>query len=663
MIWIRRLFTVPLVMLFVAFFALLLLVTQVNHTVGEPDFYNKHMEKADVYNFIYDGLLPAAMEEIEPDDPVDNPINVDHIEADLIAAARKVLPPEWLQQSFESATTETIPYLLGSDDEFTYTLDLKDRIYAAAEVIKYDILEGETLDYIYDDLMAYSAQKIVERLDNLPYTIPLTAQEIEDALRTVLTKEVIVTNMRTAIDNVLPYFTVEADHYTIRIPVEEEQVDAIAKAFISLCGRQETYDFLVEEVVDPIIREDLEPEVELPFEVVIYDYEVVAGVSEVLPPEWLQSRLEELVEGVVAYVKGESETIEMTVDLADRKPIILEKLIEIGDQKLEAKFQSISTCNMTEFNTAKNFTSPGNLPSCRPHGVSYERYKTLLGISVSTEVQQRILAIIPDQWVYTYDDLAETIGEGNINFLENAQEYVTEAWTFTDNDLKNEMDDIDDYEALEDVRDWLSNNYTITESDITDEMSDYDRDSFDMVRSAINTGRTWLWTLWIIPILILIDIGFIGGRNWWSRISWSVGSVFIGALIVFVLSSTAYSSFGVDDVIDLDEHKGLDLVMAEKGSEILENVTEDFASGIESGALSMLILSSIILAVIIGWRVKEWYSPSPVSEPESAMVEVPVEEAKRPRRGRRTVSSALLEMMIDLSSPDEGTENKPKKKK
>ena len=264
MIWIRRVFTVPLIFLFVAFFALLLFVTQVNHTIGQPEFYNKHMEKADTYNFIYDGLLPAAMEEIEPDDPVDNPINVDNIEDELIDATRKVFPPEWLQQSFESATIEIIPYLLGSDDEFTYTLDLKDRIYEAAEVVKYDILDGETLDYIYDDLMAYSAQKMVERLDNLPYTIPLTAQEIEDSLRKVITKEWLVINARNAIDDVLPYFTVEADHYTIRIPIEEEQVDTIAREFLALCGRQETYDFLVEEVVNPIIREDLEPEVELP---------------------------------------------------------------------------------------------------------------------------------------------------------------------------------------------------------------------------------------------------------------------------------------------------------------------------------------------------------------------------------------------------------------
>ena len=90
MIWFRRITAVPLILTFIVMFVLVLLVTQVSSTVTNPGFYNGQLEQADVYNFTYDELLPAALDEIEEEDSGDIPVDLQAIEDDLVDAARKM---------------------------------------------------------------------------------------------------------------------------------------------------------------------------------------------------------------------------------------------------------------------------------------------------------------------------------------------------------------------------------------------------------------------------------------------------------------------------------------------------------------------------------------------------------------------------------------------
>ncbi len=65
MIWFRRILTIPLIIIFVALLIVLLPVSQLNDTVGNPEFYKDHIQQADLYNFVYDEVLPAGLDELE----------------------------------------------------------------------------------------------------------------------------------------------------------------------------------------------------------------------------------------------------------------------------------------------------------------------------------------------------------------------------------------------------------------------------------------------------------------------------------------------------------------------------------------------------------------------------------------------------------------------
>ena len=573
--------TIPMIIGFILLLIMLLLFTQVYDTALSAGSYNHQMRKADIYNFVYDELLPLALdeaeEEMEKDDSSDFTVDISAIKDDIVSAAREMLPPEWLQEKVELATNTIIPYFVGKTDEFTYTLepsDLQQRIDTAVQVIKDDILRGNIFTSVYDDGMSYLADELLENLDEMPYSITLTKEDIESSLRTVGSKEWIISQAEAAIDSIKPYITGESDEFTITIHLKD-RVDAAADAVLNLFSREETYNYLLEEMVTPTIEANLGAIVNLPFGITLSREEIDSAIKEVLPETWVQAQLTELINGIVAYVKEENDSIEVTLDLADRKAYALVALTDSAYQKLPDPFK-----------TPQNYQE------------------------VEEVVESAILAKIPDQWVYTDDDLRQSIGEDNGDFLDEARDWVSEGWTFTEVDLLDEMDD-DSEETLEDVRGWIESGYTLTETDLREEISDSeeDLDALDTARQWIGTGRTWLWALWLLPVLALFFIGLSIGHNWRSRLTWAMVVLFLTALAINIAAWQTYTHIGepqLEEIMpDPLEYEGVEALMVEKGNEMIKNASNGFVSGIQSKTLYMMISSGVVLLGIIGWNVAE----------------------------------------------------------
>jgi hypothetical protein len=606
MIWFRRLLTIPLIISFVVWIVIVLLVTQVNDMFASPGFYNDQMKQADMYNFIYDKLLPAALEEIDTNESTDVPVKMSPIKDEIIAAARRILPPEWLQDQFESATNAVIPYIVGDTDSFAFTLVLRDRIELASEVIKEDILHGDAFTSIYEDGTSYVADELLSDLDKLPYSITFTKTQVEDSLRTVVTADWAAWQVEAAIDSVVPYMTGDSNNFIITVYVQD-RVDAAAADTIDLFSQPETYDYLLDEMITPTVQANLGSVVNLPFEVSLSQEEIVSAIKVALPESWIQARLSDVVNSIAAYAKGEADSIEVAVDLADRKAIALSDLTALADQRLQERFLSLPECSMEQFMEIIATLPPNTLPDCRPSGGSYQQFKDALNIDVAGSVDQMIGEPLPTQWVYTDADLRQSLGEGNEEFLDDLRDWVSNGWIFTDADLLDKLDS-EGEENLEDVRGWIKSGYTVTEADLREAMSDrgVDLDSLDNARHWIATGRTWLWVLWLVPFVILLFIGLLGGRNWRSKLLWALAVLLISSLTVYIATAVVYSKIvepRVQGIIDVSEYKGVDAVLAEKGNEVIGNVVSGFASGIKGKTLWMMVGSGVVLLAVTGWGV------------------------------------------------------------
>ena len=433
MIWFRRLLAIPLVIFLVVLLLVVLLVTNINDTAANPRFYQDQMRQADIYNFVYDEILPAVLDDIETDDQADIPIDISGIKNDLISAAEKILPPEWLQAQVESATDTVFPYILGDTDHFTYTVVLKDRVETAAEVIKDDILRGDAFAYIYDEGVSYLTDELLENLDELPYRLSISKGEIESSLRKVIPQDWITAQLGSAIDSTIPYITGDADHFTVTIPLQD-RVDSA------------------------------------------------------------------------------------TVAAAD-------------------------------------------------------------------------LGVI---------DLLE-------EYLEEARDLTSVDWTFTDADLLDKLDS-DGKELLEDVRGWIHDGYTITERDLREAIGDTGEDieTLDNARYWTGTARTWLWALWLIPILILIIIGLLCGRSWRSRLIWALAVFLLVSATVYITVDRTYATLGeprIQDIFDPTDYEGVEAIMADKGNEVIENTSSGFVSGVKGKTLYIMIGCGVGIMGVIAWSV------------------------------------------------------------
>ena len=607
MMWVRRILAIPFIIFFFLLFAVVLVITQTNCTFSNPGFYNAQLRQADMYNFLYDEALPAALDEIETDESSDFQIDIAEIKDDLVSAAREILPPEWLEERVESATKTFLPYVLGSTDSFSYTVEFKDRVETAAEVIKDDILGGDPFNTLYDEAISQATDEVLENLDEMPYSLTIDRAEIEDFLRTVADRDWIVYETGKAIDAVIPYFTGDSDHFTITLNLYD-RVDPVAAAAIDLLSRQETYDYLVDELITPIVLENIGSSVNLSYGITLSQAEIASVIKQALTQSWIQARLEELVNAITDYVKSETNEIRIVVALSDIKTEALAALTEMADDKLETAFYSLPVCNAAEFFHATQNLPPGSIPGCRLTGMSYQDFKTQFNINVAALVKQKIGDQIPEQWVYTDADLRESLGEEDADFLEKVRDKVTDGWTFTEVDLLDELDS-EDEQTLADVRGYIKNGYTVTEADLRDEIGENDSnlDDFDNVRHRINGARTWVWTLWLIPFAFLVLIAFLCGRNWVSRAVWGLSVLFFTALIIYICTAATFALVAEprleEGAFDPLQYEGVAAVMAEKGNELIQNLVGAFTSGIKHTALYFMIGSIVILFGLLVWQV------------------------------------------------------------
>ena len=113
MIWLRRVLSIPLIILFVFTFVLVLFLSHLSGTVGSAGFYNGQMRQAHVYDWVYDNLTPTVLDEAGIEMPTDFPVDTPEIKRDIVAVAKQAFPPKWLQGTFENCHQTDSPVCHG----------------------------------------------------------------------------------------------------------------------------------------------------------------------------------------------------------------------------------------------------------------------------------------------------------------------------------------------------------------------------------------------------------------------------------------------------------------------------------------------------------------------------------------------------------------------
>ncbi len=642
MIWLRRTIAIPLALVFIILFGVLLVVNRVNATAGNPDFYVERLHEADIYNFMYDDIIPVALDELEAD--MDNPhlpVDIALLKERLPGIVEEALPPEWLEAQVAQAFEQVMPYLMGDTDNFTISISLKDRVEAIAAAVKDALHDDEIFNDLYGQGIDFAIQEYAEIQVDLPETLHLSDVEVDAALRAVLPADWIQAQIEAAVDAVVPYLTKEAEHFTVRLDISG-RMDALEDVITGVLMKPGTYDYVINDMAVSYIG-DMISEIDVPGEIVISDSDILGVINEVLPDGWYEARVTDVVGQVFSYLRGDRDTIEISVYLADLKPDMIDAFTEMADQKLEDYYNSLPTGTLEQ--TADFVLNPpqDSLPEYRPVGFWWWEIKLLAGIDIE-EIVAAAVNDLPDEYTFSDADIREALGSsGEDDLLTTARDMVRDGFTFTDADLLEEFGE--DHETIEDVREWAAADYLFTEQDLHElmvkedgSMAADDWQTVEDVRDIVGTARTWLWPAWLVPALLLAGVGFLGGRHWYSRIIWAASALAVASLIVYIAFGPVFSALArpeIDQAITeaVGQNEGVMAVADDKVVAVAQDTVDSFIGGIDTLAIVLLVASLVIIAAAVFWhfqRRRPQAVPVEISPDNALPPEPPPDTPERP---------------------------------
>ncbi len=610
LILVRRFLALFLVLLFLLLFVLSLLAFRVNATLLEADFYTDTLRDLDFYNFLYDEAIPAALDEAKENGDLDLeedlPLGLSFTNEEISDTVKRVLPPEWVQANVEQVIGEMVPYITGDEDRFTITVLLDDRVATAIEVVEERVTAAETYDFLMDDVVTPAVEENRAQLDDLPYGLSLTTAQVVDGIREVVPREWLDQRIEEVVDEVTPYAAGTRDDFNILIPLQDRARAAlpVLEGWLLEGLKGGTYDYLLEEQITPTVQQSLGAFVTLPFGVTITDQEVLDAVAQAMPQEWVEARISDAFDGFGPYLIGDVDTFTIVIPLQDRMELAAEVLVDTADAKFREVFDALPTCTLEQL-LGLNL-SLTELPECVPPGVSYDLLKSLVGLDVLDQLEQAIVAELPESISFTEADLKAAVAD--ITELDETRDLLKSGLTFTDQDLRELVrreGGQENLDLFDDARRYLRDGITWTEQDLRDEVSSdgsdvASLDDLNEVRDSISRARSLLWVLPLGLGALLVLIGFLGGSTWWSRLGWAgVPLVLAGGAVAGGLSTVrSYLRDFTDDII---EELNVADVFIVKILEVRGELVDSLVSPMQLQAVLALVVGvAMLLAGLFG---------------------------------------------------------------
>lgn len=569
MIIFRRVVAVLLAFVFFALYIPILVVFRVNDTVGNPNYYVDQLRKDDIYNFAYRELLPAALDEAAPSAGSKDAFDISKYKANVTSVVQKALPPEYLQAQVETAIKTVLPYCLGDTDSFVLKIPLKDRVNTSVSAVKAELNKPGVFSSMYDQLVTQMLDQIFDNSNGIPSGLSRT--DLESALRKAAPPEWLLIQINGALDQAAPYMTEEQDHFNVRINIAD-RIDSLQGAIVNILKQRTSYDTIVQALVDAIMKQNLLRNVNLPAGIIVSDQEVRQAVTASLPLDWYQLAVSNLVTQVFDYLKGTRDTLSLSISLTDRKPVITAAIVDAANRAM----------------------AKSGLPV----------------IDLGPYIRPALNTALPDNLTLGQSDLGSVLG--TLDMTKQLRDYVKNGITFTDTDLRKQLGD--NASKLDLVRDNIASGITFTDADLRKWLSNQDSQSgenFDSVRENLGTARKWKMLLWLLPGLVLVAIGFLGGRHWASRLMWVASVLLVTAIITFIAFGPVFSSVAEPRIHDqlVQQFSGgssaLETLLNNKAVSVAENAIDSFMSGIQKQALTLLFTSLVVLCFGIVWYIQE----------------------------------------------------------
>lgn len=631
MIVIRRSIAILLGVLFLFVFMATVTSCFAVATAADEKFVPDLLDQADAYNFVYDEVLDALLDDVvtgQYDLPTtgggptvklafEDPARA---KAALRAFVETVVPLEYVRQEVTQVLAEVQPFVTGRTDEFVVDLETGERILRIPDALRAASAELNLGELIADQVIGVIVRDRVGELLSGPLGIALTPEEAVATANRVMPPEWIEQRIFETADAVAPYLAGRSDTFEVRIELKD-RVKAVGEVFKDKLVKEDTATKMIfDQVANPMVNTALGGFKVLSFDITITPEDVDAALRQVAPTEWVRQQGNQVIDASVAYLTSETDRLQYSVDLKDRKAAAVVALRDLTKRKLTQIADQLPGCTGAQDNVlAVADLQALKVPGCRPLNLSGEAIVTGLLPLVLSDLNRLVTANIPDQVTYTDAEFRAALGADAIKTLEDVRDLLQKGIVFTQQDILANIKDPQDRADVEDVIAKVRAGAKWDQNDILDLLGPNDRQSFEDVRHWAALVIEFRWVLILGAALVLIVIGVLGGRSWSGRLLWASMTLTVVALTFFIVIQVV-GGFGVSLVRDELDKRDLPAEMggqqfrsdfpataslldspkmADKAADVARAVSDKYRNAI----LPWLVAGAIGTALGIGWRV------------------------------------------------------------
>ncbi len=570
----------------------------------KPDVYAEQLDEANFYEFALTIVASSALNEVRELDPKlfgedldENPlVTLNLTTEDLVSSLNQAIPPAWVQAHVEQLINEAGGYVTGEIDEFKVHVDATDQAPAITSEIKATVLKSDAYAILFAGIVTPIIRDAATY--ELALGVTVTEERLDEAVRNVASRQWFQVQVESAVDQVMPFITGDKDSFEV-IVSPTDRIDVALNEVEMLLRERNAYDILFDEVISPALTDSIGEAVVLPLGVAVSKDEIVAALRRAAPPDWVWDQVNNIVDNAVPYLTGTTDSLNVSVSLANNKHGARDLLLGIVRNKLR---QSVDT----------------RLPE----------------LEIALAVDSVILAVVPDTINFTDSQIRESLviggADANLDLLDDIREIFKDGWVYTDQDIRQDIDSRFGPDAnawFENVRAALSKGWTYTHEDLRRDLADVGGqpalDSLDRSRSISGWVSILKYLIFLPAATLVIGIGFLGGRRWTNRVIWPAVTVALVSAVILVVTLVVNGLVGsptlleakqevISQIDDEDNFYETQHLVVEKTFEIVASALSDFIRGVVVKSSVSLGIAVAALMLAVGWSKFRRVLPIPL---------------------------------------------------
>ena len=601
LVWVRRVAAIIVGMFFVPAVIVAIVFSGARSDAIDPDFWIERLQEADFYTFVHDPFVPYLLDEAfdETDEP--RLLALEAFEDDIAEAVRVGMPPRDIQQVVEDAIYSIWPYLIGDSDSFEIDIALSARARFALETLAESVRSGD--DAAYESLVTLMTEQLEEELSDLPIATDVTIGDMEAYVRRIAPKEWLFEQTADVIGESTPYVIGDVDTLDIIVPVGERD-RAIDSVMTDLLSDPDLVDVVAEQSLAGVLADNLSAE---PIEIAGLPALTAESLAAVILMTMSPSEMAEITSLIVGdfadYATNQSDSLggsDARIVLATSRDAVPALLARQADVELAAQFSAIPICGSPNVPPPTRPLTAGDevLPPCAPPGLTYEAYKTAIGLDLEQLARDNIGPLIPLGFAVNADVIRREMDPEILERIDEMRGWMADGYTVSVDKILNSggPDDID--VLRETIRDGIS----FTEADFDDAFEG--EPGMESLRLTVWLTDTGQFLLWLPSILLLLIMASVGGRGWGGRLTWASVALAIGAALAWI-----GAAFALDRVLRPILLTGLDAWLSEGATSavqreftvrvntLVDGILSGLADSIQSQALQMLVIAGITLLI------------------------------------------------------------------